>query len=122
LLVSAVVPALATHESVPLPVVTRIVYLTDAKIEKGVKLLDVFPQDTYPPIRYPIAMTAGAGPEASRFVKFVTGKRSAAILASPLSTTACTPGSCDFGLRRPGDTASRSPALIGSTSSMVPGS
>jgi molybdate transport system substrate-binding protein len=56
-----------------------IVYLTDAKIEKRVKLLDVFPQDTYPPIRYPIAMTAGAGADAGRFVEFVTGKRAAVI-------------------------------------------
>jgi molybdate transport system substrate-binding protein len=56
-----------------------IVYLTDAKIEKRVKLLDVFPQDTYPPIRYPLAMTAGAGADASRFVEFVTGKRAAVI-------------------------------------------
>jgi molybdate transport system substrate-binding protein len=56
-----------------------IVYLTDAKIEKRVKLLDVFPQETYPPIRYPIAMTTGAGADASRFVVFVTGKRAAAI-------------------------------------------
>lgn|GEM_PF-26208 len=56
-----------------------IVYLTDAKIEKRVKLLDVFPQDTYPPIRYPIAMTAGAGADASRFVEFVSGKRAAVI-------------------------------------------
>jgi molybdate transport system substrate-binding protein len=56
-----------------------IVYLTDAKIEKRVKLLAVFPQDTYPPIRYPIAMTAGAGADASRFVEFVTGKRAGAI-------------------------------------------
>src|ERR1700674_3967256 len=56
-----------------------IVYLTDAKIEKRVKLLDVFPRDTYPPIRYPIAMTAGAGADANRFVEFVTGKRAAVI-------------------------------------------
>jgi len=56
-----------------------IVYLTDAKIEKRVKVLDVFPRDSYPPIRYPIAMTAGAGADASRFVEFVTGKRAAVI-------------------------------------------
>src|ERR1700693_4118843 len=56
-----------------------IVYLTDAKIEKRVKLLDVFPQEAYPAIRYPIAMTAGAGADASRFVEFVTGKRAAVI-------------------------------------------
>ncbi len=59
-----------------------IVYLTDAKIEKRVKLLDVFPQDTYPPIRYPISMTAVAGADASRFVEFVAGKRAAAIFQS----------------------------------------
>lgn len=59
-----------------------IVYLTDAKIEKRVKLLDVFPQEAYPPIRYPIAMTAGAGPDASRFVEFAAGKRAAAIFQS----------------------------------------
>jgi molybdate transport system substrate-binding protein len=56
-----------------------IVYLTDAKVEKRVKLLDVFPQDAYPPIRYPIAMTAGAGADAGRFIDFATGKRAAAI-------------------------------------------
>jgi molybdate transport system substrate-binding protein len=56
-----------------------IVYLTDAKNDKRVKLLDVFPRDTYPPIRYPIAMTAGAGADASRFVEFVTGARAAVI-------------------------------------------
>jgi hypothetical protein len=39
----------------------------------------VFPQETYPSIRYPIAMTAGAGADASRFVEFVTGKRAAVI-------------------------------------------
>jgi molybdate transport system substrate-binding protein len=59
-----------------------IVYLTDAKIEKRVKLLDVFPQDTYPPIRYPIAMTAVAGEDGRRFVEFVAGKRAAAIFQS----------------------------------------
>lgn len=56
-----------------------IVYLTDAKIEKRVKLLDVFPQGAYPPIRYPIAMTAGAGAAGSRYIDFVTGPRAASI-------------------------------------------
>jgi molybdate transport system substrate-binding protein len=59
-----------------------IVYLTDAKIEKRVKLLDVFPQDTYPPIRYPIATTAAAGANANRFAEFAVGKRAAAIFQS----------------------------------------
>jgi molybdate transport system substrate-binding protein len=56
-----------------------IVYLTDAKIEKRVKLLDVFPQDAYPPIRYPIAMTAPASAAGSRYIDFVTGRHAAAI-------------------------------------------
>ncbi len=76
-----------------------IVYLTDAKIEKRVKLLDVFPQDSYPPIRYPIAMTAGAGAEASRFVEFVTGKRAAAIFQNYgfrlIATTGAAAGAAD---------------------------
>jgi molybdate transport system substrate-binding protein len=57
-----------------------IVYLTDAKIEHRVKLLDVFPQNAYPPIRYPIAMTQDAGADARRFLEFVTSPRAAVIL------------------------------------------
>ena len=56
-----------------------IVYLTDARIEHRVKLLDVFPQSAYPPIRYPIAMTQGAKADAGRFLEFVTSQRAAAI-------------------------------------------
>jgi len=56
-----------------------IVYLTDAKIEHRVKLLDVFPQNAYPPIRYPIAMTQDASADARRFLEFVTSPRAAAI-------------------------------------------
>jgi molybdate transport system substrate-binding protein len=35
-----------------------IVYATDAKIEPKVKILGVFPEDSHPPITYPIAATA----------------------------------------------------------------
>jgi molybdate transport system substrate-binding protein len=50
-----------------------IVYRTDALAQKRVRIVDVFPQDSHPPITYPIALTTRAGPEAQRFVDFVTG-------------------------------------------------
>jgi molybdate transport system substrate-binding protein len=56
-----------------------IVYLTDARIDKNVKLLDMFPENSHPPIRYPIALTAKASPEAQRFSQFVSGRQAAAI-------------------------------------------
>lgn len=37
-----------------------IVYETDAVAEPKVRIVDVFPEDTHPPIIYPIAVTAGA--------------------------------------------------------------
>jgi molybdate transport system substrate-binding protein len=49
-----------------------IVYETDAKAESRVKVVGVFPEDSHPPITYPIALTAGAGPDAAKFVAFVT--------------------------------------------------
>jgi molybdate transport system substrate-binding protein len=42
-----------------------IVYLTDAQIEKKVKLLDTFPAASHPPILYPIALTAKAKADAN---------------------------------------------------------
>jgi molybdate transport system substrate-binding protein len=48
-----------------------IVYETDAKAESRVKVVGVFPEDSHPPITYPIALTAGAGPDAAKFVAFV---------------------------------------------------
>ena len=35
-----------------------IVYATDAHAEKGVKVVGTFPEDSHPPIIYPIAQTA----------------------------------------------------------------
>ena len=35
-----------------------IVYQTDANAEKGVKVIGVFPEETHPPIVYPVAQTA----------------------------------------------------------------
>jgi molybdate transport system substrate-binding protein len=50
-----------------------IVYRTDALAEKRVRIVDVFPQDSHPPIVYPIALTTRASPQAQRFLDFVIG-------------------------------------------------
>lgn len=50
-----------------------IVYETDAKIEKRVRVVDFFPADSHPPIVYPVAVTAQARPAARRFVDFLQG-------------------------------------------------
>jgi molybdate transport system substrate-binding protein len=56
-----------------------IVYETDAKAEKRVKIVGTFPADSHPPIRYPISvMKAGTG-EAARYVEFVRSKESGAV-------------------------------------------
>ena len=43
-----------------------IVYATDAYSDKGVKIVDTFPAATYPPIVYPIALTATSKSSAAR--------------------------------------------------------
>jgi molybdate transport system substrate-binding protein len=48
-----------------------IVYETDAKIEKRVRVVDFFPADSHPPIVYPVAATARARPAARQFVEFL---------------------------------------------------
>jgi molybdate transport system substrate-binding protein len=76
---AAVEPKLAMAESVraALVLVARgeapvgIVYATDAKIEPAVKVVGVFPDDSHPPIVYPVALTANAKPEAARYLAFL---------------------------------------------------
>ena len=48
-----------------------VVYRTDALAEKRVRVLDTFPADSHPPIIYPVALTAGAAPEAAAFEAFL---------------------------------------------------
>jgi molybdate transport system substrate-binding protein len=48
-----------------------IVYETDAKIENNVKIVGRFPDGSYPPIVYPVALTANAKPEATRYLSFL---------------------------------------------------
>ena len=50
-----------------------IVYETDAKIEPKVKIVGVFPDDSYPPVTYPVAATATGKPAATRYVQFLRG-------------------------------------------------
>ncbi len=56
-----------------------IVYETDAKAEKRVKVVGVFPAESYPAIRYPISVTSAGTGDAAKYVEFVRGKESAAV-------------------------------------------
>jgi molybdate transport system substrate-binding protein len=51
--------------------VLGIVYETDAKVEKGVKIVGAFPPDSHQPITYPVAATANARPEAAAYLAFL---------------------------------------------------
>jgi molybdate transport system substrate-binding protein len=59
-----------------------IVYETDARLEKRVRLIGLFPEDSHPRIMYPVALTKVAGPDAARFVEFVRGDASRAVFES----------------------------------------
>jgi molybdate transport system substrate-binding protein len=67
-----------------------IVYQTDAMAEKRVRIVGVFPEDSHPPVTYPIALTTHAGPEAQRFEEFVVSDAAKPVFRkfgfSPLGT------------------------------------
>jgi len=77
---SSVAPLLVRAENVraALEYVARgdaplgIVYRTDALVEKRVRIVGVFPEDSHPPIVYPIALTLHAGAAAARYLAFIT--------------------------------------------------
>ena len=49
-----------------------IVYATDAAAEPKVRIVDAFPAGSYPPIIYPVAVTAGSkNPAAARYLAFL---------------------------------------------------
>jgi molybdate transport system substrate-binding protein len=48
-----------------------IVYRTDALIDKNVRVVDVFPDNTHLPITYPIALATGAKADAAKFLAYV---------------------------------------------------
>jgi molybdate transport system substrate-binding protein len=51
-----------------------IVYKTDAAIEPGVRIVDIFPPSTHPPIVYPIALTATSGnPDGASLLVYLRG-------------------------------------------------
>jgi molybdate transport system substrate-binding protein len=57
-----------------------IVYSTDAAISDKVKVIGVFPEDSHPPIIYPVAVVAGKDtPAATRFLAFLKGPEAKAI-------------------------------------------
>ena len=51
-----------------------VVYQTDAQAEQRVRVVDVFPAHTHPPITYPVALTATAGPQAARLEEFLASE------------------------------------------------
>ena len=48
-----------------------IVYATDAKVEPGVKVIGVFPDNSHDPIIYPVAATVNAKPETTQYLAFL---------------------------------------------------
>ena len=50
-----------------------IVYETDARIDKQVRIVDLFPATSHLPISYPIALTSTANARAASFVEFLRG-------------------------------------------------
>jgi molybdate transport system substrate-binding protein len=48
-----------------------IVYATDAKIEPGVKVVGVFPDNPNDPIVYPVAATVNAKPGTTQYLAFL---------------------------------------------------
>lgn len=57
-----------------------VVYDTDAKVDPGVRIVDLFPEATHPRILYPAALTRGAhGQGAAAYLAFLEGPEAAAI-------------------------------------------
>jgi molybdate transport system substrate-binding protein len=48
-----------------------IVYATDARIEPRVRVVGMFPENTHPPIVYPVALTLEAKPSAAQFLAYL---------------------------------------------------
>jgi len=53
-----------------------IVYQTDAAADANVKIIGTFPEDTHPPIVYPIALTTNASPAAAAFLAYIHSAKS----------------------------------------------
>ncbi len=56
-----------------------IVYETDAMIDPGVKVVDVFPETSHPKIVYPAAIVMGAKTSAGQFLKYILSAKASAL-------------------------------------------
>jgi molybdate transport system substrate-binding protein len=57
-----------------------IVYKTDAAADKGVAIVGTFPEDSHPPIVYPIALTAeSSNKDAAAYLEFIKSAKAAAL-------------------------------------------
>jgi molybdate transport system substrate-binding protein len=98
---SAVAPKLAMTENVraALTLVARgeaavgIVYETDAKAERNVKIVGVFPTDSHPPVVYPVASTMIAKPAAAQYLAFLRTPMAQAVFEHYGFTFLARPGS-----------------------------
>ena len=59
-----------------------IVYETDARAERGVKIIGIFPEASHPPIDYPAAIVRGASPAARGFAAYLNSSEAKAIFRS----------------------------------------
>ena len=50
-----------------------IVYATDALVDKNVRVVDVFPEESHLPIIYPAALTLGASAATAKFLAYIRG-------------------------------------------------
>lgn len=58
-----------------------IVYKTDALAQKKVRVVGSIPEDSHPPIAYPVALTKTAGPDAAAFLAFLGSDEAREIFA-----------------------------------------
>jgi molybdate transport system substrate-binding protein len=72
-----------------------IVYASDAVIDKKVRVVDTFPDNTHEPIVYPVALTNGAKPEAAGFVTYLLGPKAHAVFIKYGFTEPGTEGAAD---------------------------
>lgn len=56
-----------------------IVYETDARIDKKVRVVDLFPESSHHPINYPIALTSTANAKAASLLEFLRGPSASAV-------------------------------------------
>jgi molybdate transport system substrate-binding protein len=56
-----------------------IVYETDAKVDPSLRVVGVFPENSHPPIVYPVALTKTAAPQAKDFLAYLSSPDARAI-------------------------------------------